>query len=133
MLSSMSPTILLRGDEVEVVVGTPGGSTIFTSVFQTIVNLTDYSMTPFDAVAATRFHHQLLPPDLITYSVTRPLPQDTISALAGRGYRAVPHDWEFGDVQLIQKRDGQWVPASDPRDRGESRVISIEDPQTPNR
>jgi gamma-glutamyltranspeptidase/glutathione hydrolase len=130
MLSSMSPTILLKGNEVDVVVGTPGGSTIFTSVFQTIVNLFDYGMTPLDAIAATRFHHQLLPPDLITYSVTRPLPQDTISALAGRGYRAVPHDWEFGDVQLIQKRDGQWVPASDPRGRGESRVISIENPQT---
>jgi gamma-glutamyltranspeptidase/glutathione hydrolase len=130
MLSSMSPTILLKGNEVDVVVGTPGGSTIFTSVFQTIVNLFDYGMKPLDAVAATRFHHQLLPPDLITYSVTRPLPQDTVSALAGRGYRVVPHDWEFGDVQLIQKRDGQWVPASDPRARGESRVISIEDPQT---
>jgi len=125
MLSSMSPTILLKDGEVELVVGTPGGSTIFTSVFQTIVNLYDFRMTPFDAAAATRFHHQLLPPDLITFSVTRPLPQETIAALAKRGYRAIPHDWEFGDMQLIQKRDGEWVPASDPRDRGVSKVIRI--------
>jgi len=131
MLSSMSPTILLKDQQVEVVVGTPGGSTIFTSVFQTLVNLFDYGMTPYDAVAATRFHHQLLPPDLITYSVTRPLPPDVVAALTKRGYRAVPHDWEFGDVQLIQRVDRQWVPASDPRDRGESRVITIEAPQKP--
>jgi len=125
MLSSMSPTILLQDGEIELVVGTPGGSTIFTSVFQAIANLYDFGMTPFEAVAATRFHHQLLPPDLITYSVTRPLPQATVSALAERGYRAVPHDWEFGDIQLIQRREGEWVPASDPRDRGVSKVIVI--------
>jgi gamma-glutamyltranspeptidase/glutathione hydrolase len=125
MLSSMSPTILLRDGEIELVVGTPGGSTIFTSVFQAIVNLYDFGMTPLDAVAATRFHHQLLPPDLITYSVTRPLPQETVAALAQRGYRAMPHDWEFGDIQLVQRREGEWVPASDPRDRGVSKVIVI--------
>jgi gamma-glutamyltranspeptidase/glutathione hydrolase len=128
MLSSMAPTILLQDGEVQVVVGTPGGSTIFTSVFQTIVNLFDYGMTPYEAVAATRFHHQLLPPDLVTYSVTRPLPRETVQALVQRGYRVVPHDWEFGDVQLIQRRDVGWVPASDPRDRGVSRVIAIDAP-----
>jgi gamma-glutamyltranspeptidase/glutathione hydrolase len=129
MLSSMSPTILLRDDELELVVGTPGGSTIFTSVFQTLVNLYDYGMTPLEAVAASRFHHQLLPPDLITYSVMLPLPQETVSALADRGYRVVPHDWEFGDVQLIQRSGEGWAPASDPRNRGESRVIVIDAPE----
>ena len=129
MLSSMSPTILLRDDELELVAGTPGGSTIFTSVFQTLVNLYDYGMTPLEAVAATRFHHQLLPPDLITYSIMSPLPQATVSALADRGYRVVPHDWEFGDVQLIQRRGDEWAPASDPRNRGESRIILMDGPQ----
>jgi gamma-glutamyltranspeptidase/glutathione hydrolase len=129
MLSSMSPTILLQDGEVELVVGTPGGSTIFTSVFQTIVNLYDFGMTPFEAAAATRFHHQLLPPDLVTYSVKFPLPPETVSALAERGYRVVPHDWEFGDVQLIQRRGDEWIPASDPRDRGESRAIPMDGPQ----
>ena len=123
MLSSMSPTIVLQNDEVEMVVGTPGGSTIFTSVFQTIVNILDFDMSPREAVGATRFHHQLLPPDLITYSVTIPLPQDTISALGDRGYRAEPHDFEFGDVQVILRDGESWIPASDPRDRGDARVI----------
>jgi gamma-glutamyltranspeptidase / glutathione hydrolase len=126
MLSSMSPTILLKNGEVELVVGTPGGSTIFTSVFQTIVNIYDYGMTPYDAVAATRFHHQLLPPDLVTYSISRPLPQETISSLGDRGYRLEPHSWEFGDVQVIRRQEANWDPASDPRDRGDSRVIEIE-------
>lgn len=123
MLSSMSPTILLRDGQVEMVLGTPGGSTIFTSVFQTIVNILDFDMEPLAAVGATRFHHQLLPPDLITYSVMFPLPEETISALADKGYRAQPHSFEFGDVQVIQRWGDTWVPASDPRDRGVSRII----------
>ena len=127
MLSSMSPTILLRDGEVAMVVGTPGGSTIFTSVFQTIVNVLDYGMTPAEAVGATRFHHQLLPPDLITYSVTRPLNPEVISALGDRGYRAEPHPWEFGDVQLIWRDDEEWLPASDPRDRGVSAELLFVD------
>jgi gamma-glutamyltranspeptidase/glutathione hydrolase len=123
-LSSMSPTILLEGDEVIMVVGTPGGSTIFTSVFQTVINIIDFGMTPLEAVGATRFHHQLLPPDLITTSIANPLPDQTISALEERGYRVQPHDWEFGDVQLIW-RDGDTLrSAADPRDRGVGEVFA---------
>ena len=125
-LSSMSPTILLQDGSVELVVGTPGGSTIFTSVFQTIVNIIDFGMTPLDAVGATRFHHQLLPPDLITMSISRPLPQETISALGDRGYRVEPHSWEFGDVQVIWRDQGELRAAADPRDRGVGKVIDFD-------
>jgi gamma-glutamyltranspeptidase/glutathione hydrolase len=125
-LSSMSPTILLEDGVPRMVLGTPGGSTIFTSVFQTIVNIIDYGMTPYDAVGATRFHHQLLPADLVTMSVTRPLPPDTIAALGDRGYRVLPHSFEFGDVQVIWRdEEGTLIPAADPRDRGVGRVIEI--------
>jgi gamma-glutamyltranspeptidase/glutathione hydrolase len=121
MLSSMTPTILLEDDEVAMVVGTPGGSTIFTSVFQTIMNIIDFGMTPDDATGATRFHHQLLPPDMIYFGEFRPLPEETISALGDRGYRTSAS--RFGDVQVIYD-DGAAVRASsDPRHRGESRVI----------
>jgi gamma-glutamyltranspeptidase/glutathione hydrolase len=123
-LSSMSPTILLKDGEVAMVIGTPGGSTIFTSVFQTIVNILDFGMSPQDAVGATRFHHQLLPPDLITYSPLRPLPQETISALGDRGYRAEPHFFAFGDVQVILRNGDDIQAASDPRRRGESRIVT---------
>jgi len=122
MLSSMTPTILLRDGKVSMVVGTPGGSTIFTSVFQTIVNVIDFGMSPVDATDAARFHHQLLPPDLILYGPGRPLPDETISELGDRGYRLIA-PWDFGDMQMIYD-DGETVKAaSDPRHRGESRVI----------
>ena len=122
MLSSMTPTILLRGDEVAMVVGTPGGSTIFTSVFQTIVNVVDFGMSPLAAIDAGRFHHQLLPPDVIMYGPSRPLSDEAVSELGDRGYRLVA-PWDFGDMQVIYS-DGETVEAaSDPRHRGESRVI----------
>ena len=123
-LSSMSPTILLKDDEVMMVVGTPGGSTIFTSVFQTIVNIIDFDMTPREAVGATRFHHQLLPPDLITMSIAIPLSEETIAALGERGYRVEPHSWEFGDVQVIWRDGDELQPAADPRDRGIGEVFA---------
>jgi gamma-glutamyltranspeptidase/glutathione hydrolase len=128
-LSSMSPTILLKDDEVAFVVGTPGGSTIFTSVFQTIVNVLDFGMLPLEAVGATRFHHQLLPPDLITMSVASPLPEETISALGDRGYRVEPHGFEFGDVQVIWRNEDVILPAADRRDRGVAKVIEITEPK----
>ena len=128
MLSSMSPTILLKDGNVEIVLGTPGGSTIFTSVFQTIVNIMDFDMSPYEAIESTRFHHQLLPPDEITYNgftIGNPLPKETISQLGEKGYKAIPHDYDFGDVQVIMREDESWIAASDPRDRGDSRIISV--------
>jgi gamma-glutamyltranspeptidase/glutathione hydrolase len=123
MLSSMSPTILLREGEVSMVVGSPGGSTIISSVFQSIVNILDFGLTPGRAVAAPRFHHQLLPPDLITFSPGFPLPDEAQQALRARGYDVRPHPWEMGDVQLIWRSGDRYLPASDPRGRGDSRVI----------
>ncbi len=123
MLSSMSPTILLRHDEVALVLGSPGGSTIISSVFQTIVNILHFNLTPEQAVEAPRFHHQLLPANEITFSPGFPLSAETQQALRGRGYDPKPHPWEMGDVQVIYRNDGDWQPASDPRGRGVSRVV----------
>jgi gamma-glutamyltranspeptidase/glutathione hydrolase len=123
MLSSMSPTILLEDGHVKMVLGSPGGSTIITTVYQTIINILDFAMSPADAIGATRFHHQLLPPDQITYDPSRPLPAETIGTLEKRGYRVQPHEWELGNVQLIVREGDAWKVASDPRGRGESRII----------
>jgi gamma-glutamyltranspeptidase/glutathione hydrolase len=65
MLSSMTPTIVTKNGKLYMVVGTPGGSTIITSVFQTIINVVDFGMGMQEAVSAPRFHHQWLP-DLTT-------------------------------------------------------------------
>jgi gamma-glutamyltranspeptidase/glutathione hydrolase len=123
MLSSMTPTMLMLDEQVQMVIGTPGGSTIFTSVFQTIVNLIDFDMPLPDALAASRFHHQLLPRDLVTYSPSRPLPAATQSELVRLGYRVEPHEWEFGDLQVIWYQGDNYRAASDPRFRGVSRVM----------
>ena len=123
MLSSMSPTILLQNDKVKMVLGTPGGSTIFTSVFQGIVNVIDSDMNAADAVGSSRFHHQLLPPDLITTSISIPLKESTKEALRAKGYRVEPHGWEFGDLQLIYNSNSEMSAASDPRGIGVSGVI----------
>lgn len=66
MLSSMTPTILEKDGKLFMVVGTPGGSTIITSVLQTILNVYEYNLSMQEAVNAPRFHHQWLP-DLITF------------------------------------------------------------------
>lgn len=123
MLSSMSPTILLEDGNVSLVLGSPGGSTIISSVFQTIVNILNFGLTPEEALAAPRFHHQLLPPELITFSPGWPLPEATQRALRARGYDPQPHPWEMGDVQVIWRNGNTYLPESDPRGRGESRVI----------
>ena len=116
MLSSMTPTLLLDdAGKVTLVIGTPG-STIFTSVFQVMVNLLDFGMSPEDAVAATRFHHQLYP-DLITHSGPIPLSEAVKAELAKLGYRTEKHLWEFGDVQVIVRGSDGWQAASDPRGR----------------
>jgi len=61
MLSSMTPTILEKDGKLFMVVGTPGGSTIITSVFQTILNVIDFGQNAQSAVSSPRFHHQWLP------------------------------------------------------------------------
>lgn len=64
MLSSMTPTIVEKNGKLFMVVGTPGGSTIMTSVFQTILNVIDFGMTMQEAVDAPRFHHQWYPDEV---------------------------------------------------------------------
>lgn len=66
MLSSMTPTIVEKDEKLLMVVGTPGGSTIITSVLQTILNVVEFDMTMQQAVDAPRFHHQWLP-DLVNF------------------------------------------------------------------
>jgi len=70
MLSSMTPTIVEKDNDLFMVLGTPGGSTIITSVFQTILNVIDFKMGMQEAVDAKRFHHQWLPDVLIVEKST---------------------------------------------------------------
>ncbi|MFB3389756.1 gamma-glutamyltransferase [Flavobacterium sp. LAR06] len=84
MLSSMTPTIVEKDGKLFMVVGTPGGSTIITSVLQTILNVYEYKLSMQEAVNAPRFHHQWLP-DLITFEPGT-FDNTTINKLKAKGY-----------------------------------------------
>ena len=84
MLSSMTPTIVEKGGKLWMVVGTPGGSTIITSVLQTILNVAEFDMGMQQAVEAPRFHHQWLP-DLVNFEPNS-FDSTLISTLKSRGY-----------------------------------------------
>ncbi|MBE9490409.1 MAG: gamma-glutamyltransferase [Bacteroidetes bacterium] len=84
MLSSMTPTIVEKDGELLMSVGTPGGSTIITSVLQTILNVHEYNMTMQEAVDAPRFHHQWLP-DVVLFEPNS-FPKEIIEQLQNLGY-----------------------------------------------
>ena len=121
MLSSMCPTFVYRGDSLWLVLGTPGGPTIFTTVFQVIVDRVDFGMSLADAVAAPRFHHQWPPramdADFIDFERGHEPDAATRSALEALGY-VLRARGPLGDVQAIEIAGGQATGASDPRGGG---------------
>jgi gamma-glutamyltranspeptidase/glutathione hydrolase len=113
MLSSMTPTIIEKDGKLFLVVGSPGGSTIPTSVFQVIVNILDFGMNVQDAVDAGRFHHQWLP-DYISYE------KKSISSASVKKLELIGHTLKvrnsIGLVNAIQiLADGKKVGGADPR------------------
>ena len=84
MLSSMTPTIVLKNGKPYIVVGTPGGTTIPTSVYQSIVNVIDFKMTPSSAVNSAKFHHQWLPEMVF---VEKNFPESTLKILEQKNYK----------------------------------------------
>ncbi|KAB7731345.1 gamma-glutamyltransferase [Rudanella paleaurantiibacter] len=114
MLSSMTPTILEKAGKLYMVVGTPGGSTIMTSVFQTILNVVEHGMTMQQAVNALKFHHQWLP-DKTTFENGAFTPK-TEQILQSRGYVLERLTNTLGRMDCILVRpDGSFEGASDPR------------------
>jgi gamma-glutamyltranspeptidase/glutathione hydrolase len=98
MLSSMTPTIVLKDGSPYLVVGTPGGTTIITSVFQTLVNVLEFNMSAEDAVNKPKFHHQWLP-DVI--SVEHDFPLETREQLQAMGYELKERS-AIGRTEVIQ-------------------------------
>jgi gamma-glutamyltranspeptidase/glutathione hydrolase len=98
MLSSMTPTIVLKEGKPYIVLGTPGGTTIPTSVFQTIVDLLDFGMSTEDAVYKPKFHHQWLPDQI---DVEKSFPQATRKALQKMGY-TINERAGIGRVEVIK-------------------------------
>ena len=118
MLSAMTPTIVLDPNgELFFVTGTPGGASIITTVFQTIVNVVDYGMNVAQAVNAPRVHHQHLPDQI--YYEPGGLPSNVVAELEARGHTMVERRGVSGDVEAIMVMpDGTLEAASDPRRGG---------------
>ncbi|HEX9283418.1 MAG TPA: gamma-glutamyltransferase [Gemmatimonadales bacterium] len=119
MLSAMTPSIVLdRDGRLFLVVGTPGGPTIITSVYQVIVNVLDFGMPLPDAVAAPRVHHQALP-DVIRYE-RGGLAPDVVAALRQMGYQVEERHGggHSGDITAIERSAAGWVGVADPRAGG---------------
>lgn len=118
MLSAMAPTIILdpRG-HLRAVTGTPGGSTIITSIAQMVSNIVDFDMDVATAELAPRLHHQHLPDTL--YYEHRGLDDTTVARLRSMGHAVQEREGYQGDVQTIIVTPGGYVTgAADPRRGG---------------
>jgi gamma-glutamyltranspeptidase/glutathione hydrolase len=121
-LSSMTPTILLQDGHVAMVLGTPGGSRIFTSVFQVLVDVYDFGMPLQPALAQMRFHHQLLPENTLFAEPYAAFPAALAQAMLERGYRLESQDYN-GDIEAIEVIGREPIAAADPRARGFAMVV----------
>jgi len=114
----MSPTVVTKDGELFMVIGTPGGSTIITTVLQVIMNAVDHGMNIEEAVAATRIHHQWLPDTL--YIERAGLPTDVLENLKRMGHKFKVQEGYNGNAQaiMVDPETGILLGASDPRGEG---------------
>ena len=112
MLSSMAPTIVLKDNKTYLVVGTPGGTTIPTSVFQTLVNILEFGLSTDDAVNKPKFHHQWLPDSLV---LEKNFPAPVEESLKAMGYR-IHQRSAIGRTEVIKVLpDGKFEGVADSR------------------
>ena len=113
MLSSMSPTLVLdKNKNPLIIVGTPGGTTIPTSVFQTLINILDFGMNSYESINKPKFHHQWLPDEVM---VEKEFDQEVIQQLQSMGY-TVTERGPIGRMEVIRiLPDGRREVAADPR------------------
>ena len=117
----MTPTIIEKNNKPFLIVGTPGGSTIITSVFQTILNVIDFNMGMQEAVDAKRFHHQWLPDALIVEKNT--LEDDVRENLNNLGHKIIERN-SIGRMDCILiKNDGSLEGGADKR--GDETAIGL--------
>ena len=113
MLSSMSPTLVLRDDQPVLVTGSPGGRTIINTVYQVVVSVVDFGMDAQQAVDEPRIHHQWMPDRINMEEALEPI-DDALRDL-GQQTRIVP---PWGDAHSILVRNGRLFPGIDRRHRG---------------
>lgn len=134
MLSSMTPTIVMKDGEPLLVTGSPGGSTIITTTMQVILNVIEHKMTLEQAVGSPRFHHQWLP-DRVIYERFAFAP-DTLSKLIDMGHQdliELPAAWGrgIGDANSVMRTEEGIAGAADPRNAGAAVGVKVAPPEGP--
>jgi len=126
MLSSMAPTIVLRDGKTFLVLGTPGGATIITTIAQIVIDMLDFDMSLEAAVAAPRFHHQWLPDHISAEKGA--FGMYLRRALVEKGHRIEDRSSPIGDAQAIEARGSGACGMSDPRGDGAAGGVEPAEP-----
>src|ERR1700687_4441564 len=122
-LSAMTPTIVLRKDGLKdgklfLVLGSPGGPTIITTVANILIGVVDFSLDIAEAVNAPRFHHQWLPDQILVEDRLSP---DTMKILGSKGHKVnVRHFWGDGECVMVDPKTGERLGGSDGRNNGKA-------------
>jgi len=117
-LSAMTPTIVLKNGKLFLVLGSPGGPTIITTVANILIGVVDFGLDIQEAVNAPRFHHQWLP-DAI--AVEDRLSPDTMNVLRSKGHKLnVAHFWGDGECIMVDPKTSERLGASDGRNNGKA-------------
>jgi len=117
-LSAMTPTIVVKDGKLFLVLGSPGGPTIITTVANILMGVVDYGLDIREAVNAPRFHHQWLPDGILVEDRLSP---DTMNLLRSKGHKLqVEHFWGDGECIMIDPKTGERLGASDGRNNGKA-------------
>ena len=117
-LSSMTPTIVLKDGKVFLILGTPGGATIITTVANILMGAVDFGVDLQESVNAPRFHHQWLPDEILVEDRLSP---DTMSLLRSKGHKLkIENFWGDGECVMIDPKTGERLGASDGRNNGKA-------------
>jgi gamma-glutamyltranspeptidase / glutathione hydrolase len=117
-LSAMTPTIVLKDGKVFLILGSPGGPTIITTVANILMGVVDYGLDIQEAVNAPRYHHQWMPDAIMLEDRISP---DTVGLLKGRGHEIRTHHfWGDGECIMVDPKTGERLGASDGRNNGKA-------------
>ena len=117
-LSAMTPTIVLKDGKLFLILGSPGGPTIISTVANVLIGVVDFSLDIQEAVNAPRFHHQWLPDQIIVEDRLSP---DTMNVLRSKGHKLdVKHFWGDGECIMVDPKTGERLGASDGRNNGKA-------------
>src|ERR1700723_169974 len=117
-LSAMAPTIVLKDGKLFLVLGTPGGPTIITTVANVLIGVVDFALDIQQAVNAPRFHNQWLPDQILVEDRLSP---DTMNVLRSKGHKlVVRHFWGDAECIMVDPKTGERLGASDGRNNGKA-------------